>query len=208
MLVMKKTKKYLIFISFLLTSFIFIIFYVSFKSVFISHVASYALDNNWSAQDAGTIGGLIWGIPYGIMGLSIFLVFKKLFLNKKITSKFNDAESGVEMSLEDETLDISYEKQFYNAAFDEITTGNIDGGIWAMAFAQSMGDEKEAQARYIKVRSADIKTLFEESEKFKKDEELSKRYNSKRVDSNYNRSLGIFMAVIILIILFGSLISS
>jgi hypothetical protein len=207
MIMMKTLKNIFVFI---IAIFIWVILYnvltYGFMPEFSTHLASYSKDNNWSAHKTADISGLTYGILTVIMYLVIFYVFKKLFFNKntkKINSKFNDTESGAEMSLEDETLDISYEKEFYNAAFDEITTGNIDGGIWSMAFAQSMGNEEEAQAIYITLRAKELKELSDLEEKMK--EEILENNNVRRAKSRHN---WIIFFTLLLFIIFVAFILS
>ena len=46
---------------------------------------------------------------------------------------------------------------YYEQAAAEIKAGNLREGLWAKAWAEAAGDEKSAQARYIKLRVAAMK---------------------------------------------------
>ena len=52
-------------------------------------------------------------------------------------------------------------KANYAKALEEIETGAIDKGTWALALSESMGKEPEARAHYIRFRVAELNHLVE-----------------------------------------------
>jgi hypothetical protein len=155
--------------------------------IFSPFAASLALKNNWTAEDTALIGGLILSLPPVILFLFTIYIFKKLFLSNNVEqndSRSHDTEMEADQSIEKDIEGITYEKQFYSTAGNEINNGNIDDGIWSMAFSQSMGNEEEAQAIYITLRAKELKELSDLEEKTK--EEILKNNNVRRAKSRHN----------------------
>lgn len=50
------------------------------------------------------------------------------------------------------------EEYLYGSVADEIANNHVSPGLWAKAFSEADGDEKKAQARYIKARVALLKS--------------------------------------------------
>ena len=79
------------------------------------------------------------------------------------------------------------EEQLYEAAANEVASGQIRQGIWAQAIAETDGNEAAAKARYLKLRveimkaEADVMTYAtEKAEKASRDSEESAKVNTEK----------------------------
>lgn len=57
------------------------------------------------------------------------------------------------------------EEQIFEIIANEIYNNEIRPGLWAKAYAETGGDDKRTQARYIKLRAAQIRLGIDESER-------------------------------------------
>jgi hypothetical protein len=88
----------------------------------------------------------------------------KTVFTKKISLKNNSADYHKqpfkELSSSDKDLDIPASKlphkKHYEKALSELSSGERDEGIWAMAYAESV-DKAGAKKLYVKLRAADLK---------------------------------------------------
>ena len=60
------------------------------------------------------------------------------------------------------------DEQFFDAAFQELNSGNRVQGLWAKCFAEADGDDAKARAAYIRLRVARLMAAYEaeRAEKF------------------------------------------
>jgi hypothetical protein len=88
----------------------------------------------------------------------------------------NEDES--DMDMEKQHLD-QESPDFFQIAWDELSSGSIQKGIWARAYSETEGDEPKAKARYIKLRVPQLEMEHADT-LARQREELARKYQEGR----------------------------
>lgn len=97
----------------------------------------------------------LWSlIPLVNLGLGLYLLFGKGNVG---TNKYGPPPRKLVMPAP------SHNDAFYQQAYEELESGQINKGLWAKALVESDGNESKARAKYIKKRCA--KMIMDEEEK-------------------------------------------
>ena len=101
----------------------------------------------------------------GVVGLIVWGAVKKAAQSALSSKNISHTRSMSGIKLPQST-DISRpypsnatSKAYYAKALEEIETGAIDKGTWALALSESLGKEQEARALYIRHRAAELSAV-------------------------------------------------